>query len=127
IVTVYPKNKHVDLPTIHGSVAIKCNKTGKSLAMLDGTYLTGVRTGAIGGNAIRHLAKENVKRLAVLGAGTQGFYQILAACEERDLECIYIYNRTKGEKLTHFVKKIRKYLSPNIRIEVTDTVEEAIE
>src|SRR5699024_7566696 len=101
------ENSAKGLPTIQGNIILNCNQTGETIATFDGTYLTAVRTGAIGGNAVRHLAKQNVKTLAVIGTGVQGFYQTLAACEERNFEQIHVYNRTKGEKVSKFIKNLK--------------------
>lgn len=127
LVTVYPENSAKGLPTIQGNIILNCNQTGETIATFDGTYLTGVRTGAIGGNAVRHLAKQNVKTLAVIGAGVQGFYQTLAACEERSFEQIHIYNRTKGEKVSKFIKKLKDALHSDIKISEKQTPEETIQ
>lgn len=126
LITVYPENSAKGLPTIQGNIILNCNQTGETIATFDGTYLTAVRTGAIGGNAVRHLAKQNVKTLAVIGTGVQGFYQTLAACEERNFEQIHVYNRTKGEKVSKFIKKLKGALHSNIKISEKQTPEETI-
>src|SRR5699024_297574 len=126
LITVFPENSKKNLSSINGTVTLNCNLSGINKAILDGTYLTGVRTGAIGGNAVRHLAKQNVKTLAVIGAGTQGFYQTLAACDERNFEKIHVYNRTKGEKVSKFIKKLKGALHSNIKISEKQTPEETI-
>src|SRR5690625_3286824 len=124
LITVFPENK--EIPTIHGLVVLNCNHTGKVKALIDGTYLTGARTGAIGGSAVRRLANQDVSKLAVIGAGVQGLYQTIAACEERDFKKVFVYNRTKGEKVTDFIKNIKKELRDDIKVNVVDTVEEQV-
>src|SRR5699024_12497671 len=86
LITVYPENYAKGLPTIQGNIILNCNQTGETIATFDGTYLTAVRTVAIGGNAVRHLAKQNVKKIAVIGTEVQVLYQTLDYCEERNLE-----------------------------------------
>ena len=51
--------------------------------LLDGRYLTDLRTGAAGGVAARHLAPERVDRVAVIGTGVQARYQVDALAEVR--------------------------------------------
>ena len=51
--------------------------------LLDGGYLTDLRTGAAGGVAARHLAPERVERVAVIGTGAQARYQVEALAEVR--------------------------------------------
>lgn len=126
LITVFPENATKNLSTIHGTVVLNCNQTGENKAILDGTYLTAIRTGAIGGSAVRHLAKQNVETLAVIGTGVQGFYQTIAACEERHFKQINVYNRTPGEKITNFIQNLKKALHPDINITAMDTPSEAI-
>lgn len=124
LVTVFPGN--VDLPRIHGLVVVNCNQTGKIEAIIDGTYLTGARTGAVGGSAVRHLAKENASTLAVIGAGVQGFFQTIAACEEREFTNVNIYNRTKGKKLEDFISKLKKELPSSVNVNAINDARDAI-
>src|SRR5690625_1145005 len=70
--TVFPNNRQHQLPTIYGLVILNDQKTGEIKAILDGAFLTGYRTGAVGGSAIRHLARDDVDSIAVVGTGVQG-------------------------------------------------------
>ena len=64
---------------IDGLVMVFDSATGAPLAfLLDGGYLTDLRTGAAGGVAARHLAPEAVERVAVIGTGTQSRKQVEA-------------------------------------------------
>ncbi len=92
LVTIFPNNQ--THPTLHGLVVLNSNETGEVKGVLNGSFLTGMRTGAIGGSAVRHLAREDAASLAVIGTGTQGFYQAIAACTERPIKHIYLYNRS---------------------------------
>lgn len=126
LVTVFPDNAELKKPTIHGMIVLNCNKTGTVKALMDGAFVTGLRTGAIGGSAIRHLARPDVTTLAVIGTGVQGYFQTIAACNARDFEAIYIYNRTPGEKVKEFVEKLRTELGTEIQIYDVDTPDKAI-
>ncbi len=127
LVTVFPGNAQIGNPTIHGLVALNCNKTGHVKALMDGAFITGMRTGAVGGSAIRHLARRDVTKLAVIGTGVQGYFQTIAACQARDFTEIYIYNRTPGEKVEKFIKKLQKTLGEEIHICAVNKAAEAIE
>jgi ornithine cyclodeaminase len=71
-------------PAIDGLVLVFDARDGSPAAfLLDGGYLTDLRTGAAGGVAARHLAPERVERVAVLGTGAQARYQIDALAEVR--------------------------------------------
>ncbi|HEX7247002.1 MAG TPA: ornithine cyclodeaminase family protein, partial [Actinomycetota bacterium] len=71
-------------PAIDGLVMVFDARDGSPAAfLLDGGYLTDLRTGAAGGVAARHLASERVERVAVVGTGAQARYQLDALAEVR--------------------------------------------
>jgi ornithine cyclodeaminase len=80
------------IPTIHALVAVVEASTGRPLAVMDGTYLTALRTGAASGAATDLLARQDASVAAVFGAGVQARTQLLAACEVRDLEAVWVYD-----------------------------------
>jgi|SRR5690625_774213 len=123
LITTFPNN--IDDPTIHGLFVLKCESTGKIEAIMDGSFLTGLRTGAIGGSAIRHLAKANASSIAVIGTGVQGFYQAEAACSERPIQDIYLFNRTM-EKIPSFKTKLANHLNSDVNIHICHSAEDAI-
>lgn len=74
----------VEPPAIDGLVMVFDARDGSPAAfLLDGGYLTDLRTGAAGGVAARHLAPERVERVAVIGTGGQARYQLDALAEVR--------------------------------------------
>jgi ornithine cyclodeaminase len=93
--------------------------------MMDGKILTTLRTGAVGGVGIRHTTPDTVKTVGLIGAGAQGFYQLLFACKARKMEKITIYDPYVKD-LSSFVDKITKEL-PNIEVNIANTVEELLE
>ena len=46
-------------------------QTGEPLALLEGSYLTTIRTGALSGVATKYLARHNAKTLCIIGTGEQ--------------------------------------------------------
>jgi ornithine cyclodeaminase len=71
-------------PAIDGLVIVFDARDGSPAAfLLDGGYLTDLRTGAAGGVAARHLAPDLVERVAVIGTGAQARYQVEALAEAR--------------------------------------------
>lgn len=71
-------------PAIDGLVIVFDARDGSPAAfLLDGGYLTDLRTGAAGGVAARHLAPQRVERVAVIGTGAQARYQVEALAEVR--------------------------------------------
>ncbi len=106
IVSVYPDNHKQDLPTILGIIAILDASTGKPLAIMDATYLTGLRTGAASGVATDILALPSAKNMTIIGAGSQAIHQIKAILTVRKIQTVFIYDleqdkaRQLAEELT---------------------------
>jgi alanine dehydrogenase len=77
-VNVHPNNRKVGLPTVMATILLNDPKTGFPIAIIDGTHITNMRTGAAGGIAAKYLAKENCKKVAFIGAGIQAETQVAA-------------------------------------------------
>lgn len=92
IVSVFPNNPSKNLPTISAVVIVLDADTGRPQAILDGTFLTALRTGAASGVATDLLAKQDASTAAVFGAGTQGRTQMEAVCTVRSIKKIWIYD-----------------------------------
>ncbi len=93
-VTVVPKNKEVGKKTINGVVFLSDTETGEPLALLEGSYLTQIRTGALSGVATDHLARKDAKVLGIIGTGEQSKGLCDAVFAVRDIEKIYVFNRS---------------------------------
>jgi ornithine cyclodeaminase len=85
-VSVFRRNPERGLPVIHAIVGLVDPQTGQPLALMDGTYLTALRTGAVSGAAADLLARADSRVLAAIGAGAQGVTQIAAVCAVRPIE-----------------------------------------
>jgi len=92
IVNVHPDNPKNNLPTVGAVIVLNDAKTGTPLALMDGTYITGMRTGAAGAVAAKYLAKTGAKTLGVVGAGQQALFQIAATASVIKLENILVYD-----------------------------------
>ena len=92
IVSVFPRNLEMGLPTIFAVVVVVEASTGRPVAVMDGTYLTALRTGAASGAATDLLARQDVRVAAIFGAGVQARTQLLAVCEVRDIERAWVYD-----------------------------------
>jgi ornithine cyclodeaminase/alanine dehydrogenase-like protein (mu-crystallin family) len=85
-VNVFRNNPTKGLPAIHALVMLVDTETGQPTAIMDGSYLTALRTGAVSGAAADLLAREDSHTLAVIGAGAQGVTQIAAICAVRPIK-----------------------------------------
>jgi len=79
-------------PAIQGIVILINSKTNSIIGLMDGTYLTALRTGATSGIATRLLSRKESSVLALFGTGAQGYTQFGAVCCERDVKRAYIYD-----------------------------------
>jgi ornithine cyclodeaminase/alanine dehydrogenase-like protein (mu-crystallin family) len=92
IVSVFPQNVKNNRPTIHAVVIICDAETGQPSALMDGTYLTALRTGAVSGIATDFLAREEAKTAAIIGAGIQGRSQLEAICCVRNIQKVLVFD-----------------------------------
>jgi ornithine cyclodeaminase/alanine dehydrogenase-like protein (mu-crystallin family) len=72
LVSVFPQNDRQGLPSHQALIALFDERDGTPLALMDGTYITAIRTGGAAAVAARALAREDASVLAILGAGVQG-------------------------------------------------------
>ena len=117
IVTVFERNREKNLPTIMATVILNDPETGSPLAIMEGTFITAMRTGAVCGVATKYLAREDSKTVGIFGAGVQARTQLLAACTVREIERAFVYDKiiNRAEK---FASEMSKIL--NIPIEVRE-------
>jgi thiomorpholine-carboxylate dehydrogenase len=94
LVTYYPGNAGTNLPTHMAVIALFDPKTGEPLALMDGRYITEMRTAAVSAVATDALASPDAKVLALLGAGVQGRAHLEALRHVRQFEEVRIWNRT---------------------------------
>ncbi len=94
LVSVFPGNEAAGLPTHQALIALFDDGTGSPLAVMDGTAITALRTGAASAVATRALAREDARVLAVLGAGVQARSHLEAVGRVRDFAEVRIASRT---------------------------------
>ena len=106
VVSVFPDNPSRGLPTIHALVCLIDPEDGRPLAIMDGTYLTALRTGAVSGAATDLLALPDAHVLALFGTGAQAVTQAQAVCAVRDITEIRVVARSP-EKGAAFIERVR--------------------
>jgi alanine dehydrogenase len=94
IVSVNPGNAGRGLPQVHAVVLALDPETGQPMALMDGTWLTALRTGAAGGLAADLLARPEASVAAVFGAGAQARTQLEALRCVRPVREVRIVSRT---------------------------------
>ena len=88
----HPDNPKKGLLTVMAVIVLNDAKNGLPIALLDGTYITGMRTGAAGAVAVKYLARKDAKTLGVVGAGQQAIYQIAAITKVRNIKEIFVFD-----------------------------------
>jgi ornithine cyclodeaminase/alanine dehydrogenase-like protein (mu-crystallin family) len=90
MVSVFEGNREKGIPTISAMVCLVDDQTGAPAALMNGAYLTALRTGAVSGAATDLLARPDAKNLVVIGAGAQGVTQAAAVAAVRPIEKITV-------------------------------------
>jgi ornithine cyclodeaminase/alanine dehydrogenase-like protein (mu-crystallin family) len=93
LVSVFPENDHRGMPSHQGLIALFDESTGTPAALMDGTFITAIRTGGTAAVAARSLARDDASVLAILGAGAQGWSHLETFPRVRDFKEIRIASR----------------------------------
>lgn len=70
-ISVFPSNRLRGLHNVSGQVMLSETKTGRMIALIDGTWLTAFRTAAAGAIASKYLAKPDCRVIGFIGAGAE--------------------------------------------------------
>ncbi|MEM0371842.1 MAG: alanine dehydrogenase [Ignisphaera sp.] len=125
LVNSHPMNPNLyNLPTVMATILLFDPKTGRPLCIMNGTLITGARTGAAAAVATKYLANPDATSIGIIGAGFLAKFHIEAFSKIVDMEKIYIYDavKPKAEKLA---KETEERLG--IKTITVDTPREAIE
>ena len=126
IVSVFPRNMKLNLPTIHALVVLVNPETGQPAAVMDGTYLTALRTGAASGVATDLLARPEASVAAIIGAGIQGRTQLEAVCTVRTINKVWVYDSV-AEAASAYAKEMKEHGDPiPADISVADSAAQAV-
>jgi ornithine cyclodeaminase len=96
LVTLFPFNERSNLPTHQAVILAFDPDSGEPRALLDGTAITAVRTGAASALSVRLLARPDAERLALLGSGVQARSHARAIARVRRLAEIRIASRDRA-------------------------------
>jgi alanine dehydrogenase len=126
IVSVFPHNPERSLPTLHAVVIVLDSTIGVPVALMDGTYLTALRTGAASGVATDLLARKDAHVVAVFGAGTQGRTQLEAVCTIRPIKRAFIFDINPDQAASYVEEMQAKGAPIPGEIHIATSPEEAI-
>ncbi|MFC1579907.1 ornithine cyclodeaminase family protein [Thermodesulfobacteriota bacterium] len=113
-VNVHPHNHRYNLPSVMAVIVLQDPKNGFPLAIMDGTYLTAMRTGAAGALAAKLLAKKQSRVVGFVGFGMQARTQLACLVEVRKLESIKVWQVPSGIEMA---KKFCKWAKRTYHLE----------
>ena len=123
IITIFPDNSKLALPSHLGLVVLFDSEIGFPLAVMNAAEITAIRTAAASAVATRALARKDAAHLAILGTGEQAVTHLEAISKVRLLRSVRIWGRSL-DKAEQFAKEQGAKLS--VRIEVSKTAAEAV-
>ncbi len=94
ILTQKTKTVIPGIPRILGIVLLIDTSTGEILSIMDGEYITALRTGAASGLATKYLSRQGSKTLAIFGCGSQGKTQLMAINTVRDIQQAFVFDQS---------------------------------
>lgn len=118
LVSVFPRNHALGLPSHQAVVVLFDANTGTPRAFMDGSYITAIRTGASSALATRMLARTDAEVLTILGAGVQGEAHLQCVPRVRQFKEIRLASRN----MNHAMQLAERF--PGVR--VANSFEEAV-
>ena len=119
----WPENRTRGL-TAHASTTLLLDpETGYPKALVAASHLTSLRTAASDAVAVRQLSREDSRTLALVGAGHQAWFELLAVREVRPIKTVLVANRSP-QAAERFARCIREELGLQAQ---AATMREAVE
>jgi ornithine cyclodeaminase/alanine dehydrogenase-like protein (mu-crystallin family) len=125
-VSFFGGNSRKGLPTIQAIVCLFDQENGVPLALMEGGFITALRTGAVSGAATDLLARPDSTTVAVIGAGVQGVTQAAAVCAIRPIERIIAVD-PREEAFPRYLEMMERDWPELVkRVETTTDVKRAV-
>ncbi|MDD4160505.1 MAG: ornithine cyclodeaminase family protein [Synergistaceae bacterium] len=127
IVSTYPENAAKGLPAVMATTFLSDPETGAVNAMLDGTELTRMRTGAVSGLATKLLANKKAETAALFGTGGQAMSQLEALLTVRKISEVRVYD-SSHERIKSFIERAAELADKfNAKLIAADSSDAAID
>ena len=123
VVTFFQNNPKQNLPAILATIMLFSAETGKITAVMDGSYITAIRTACASAMATKLLANADATVLGILGAGVQARAHIEALCHVRKITEIKVYSPS-GRSAPEVKKDLEAAVG--VPIEVAHSAEAAV-
>jgi ornithine cyclodeaminase/alanine dehydrogenase len=106
IVSVFDRNGERNLDVVQAVYLLLDSETGVPVSLMEGKFITGIRTAATSAVATKFMAASGPKQLAIFGAGTQARFHVDAMMAVAQIERVMIASRTaeRALALSDYVK-----------------------
>ena len=115
VVSVFGSNTAVGLPTHLATIVLLDSMTGELLAIIDGRYITEARTAAVSAVSVKHLARNESTRLAIIGSGVQARSHLEAIALVRPLREVKVWSRSADNR-NAFAREMRPRTTASIEV-----------
>ncbi len=123
-VSGFNSNHERGLPNISGLIILNDADTGIPTAIMDGIFVTAIRTASTSAVSAKYLARKDAKSLAIVGAGLQGRYHLLTIKNTVPaIERVRVFDIIP-ETLERYVAEMREHVDCDI--EAAASIEDAI-
>lgn len=122
----WENNPQLGIPAHQSLIVLYEPKTGVPQAVMDGNFITIIRTGAVGAIASKYLARKNSKIATIMGCGTQGRIQLTALrtyFNLSDVRCYDAnreYSTTYAKEMSTSDSSVRSFSQPEDAVRGTD-------
>ena len=124
LITVYGENIMKGLPTSHSVILLCDPDTGMIECLMNGNFITAMRTGAASGVATKYLARKDAKVCGIIGAGAQAWTQLWAVLEMAKIDKVKVYDIVR-ERALDFAERAREKF--NVEVDAVKNAKEACE
>ena len=121
-VVLNPDNSNHNLPQINGLVTVLSSQTGLPVAIIDGNWITAVRTAGLSATAAKYLARKDAKIAGFIGCGVQARSHLDAFCDGFPLEKALLFGR--GKRNIELTKELA--ISRGLDVEICDRFEDLV-
>ena len=95
LVSLYPRNAELGVPTVMAMLVLFRPDTGEPLAVMDARTLTAMRTAAVSAAVTQWLSPPDCRILALLGSGTEAKSHLEALRHIREFDEVRVWSRTR--------------------------------
>lgn len=126
-VNVFPGNADRGLATTAAEILLIDGETGYLKAMLDGTAVTRLRTGAASGAAFDVLAKKHCEKGALIGTGGQAETQLDAMLAARALKEVSVFSRDPEKRGAFLARMREKYAFSDVKLTAAESADACVD